>query len=175
VAPVYSWLTAWRADQLRGTLVDVFVAHAAGGAMRRVGEVEAIAGAGLAGDRYAAGSGHWKRTDACQVTLVTMEDLVKAERRGGLSLAHGRHRRNLVVSGVPLDAFRRHRVRIGDALFAFHRLRPPCGYLERLAGKGTTRALGKGAGIGLRVIEGGILRVGDEVLVILESQKGTAS
>lgn len=168
MAPVFSWLTRWRADQLRGTLVDIFVAPEAGETMRRVEAVEAIAGAGLAGDRYAAGHGHWKLTDACQVTLVTAEDLEQAERRGGLPFADGQHRRNLVVTGIPLDAFRRHRVRIGEALLAYHRLRPPCGYLERVAGRGTSKALGKGAGIGLRVIDGGLLRIGDPVSVIVE-------
>ena len=166
MAPVFSWLRAWRAQELRGTLVAIFIADDAGGAMRRVQEVEAVAGVGLAGDRYAMGRGHWKRTDACQVTLVTEEDLRQAERRGGLSFADGQHRRNLVVRGIPLDAFRRRRVRIGEALLAFHRLRPPCGYLERLGEPGTAKALGKGAGIGLSVVEGGVLRVGDPVLVI---------
>lgn len=172
MAPVFSWLAGWRADQLSGTLVDIFVARDAGGATDRIREVEAVAGAGLAGDRYAAGRGHWKHTDACEVTLVTAEDLARAERLSGLSFADGQHRRNLVVSGIPLDAFRHHRVRIGNAVFAYHRLRPPCGYLERLAGRGTGKALGKGAGIGLRVIESGSLRVGDEVSVIAEPAAG---
>ena len=168
MAPVFSWLRQWRADQMRGTLAGIFVADDAGGAMRRVDEVEAIAEVGLAEDRYARGCGHWKRTDACQVTLIAEEDLRKAERRGGLSFADGQHRRNLVVRGIPLDAFRRRKVRIGQALFAFHRLRPPCGYLDRLLKPGAGKALGKGAGIGLSVIEGGVLRVGDRVLVIEE-------
>ncbi len=169
MATVFSWLKEWRPEQLRGTLVAIFVADAAGGRMRRVEQAEAIAGAGLAGDRYAAGLGHWKLTDACQVTLIAEEDLQVAQRRSGLSFSDGRHRRNLVVRGIPLDAFRRRRVRIGQALFAFHRLRPPCGYLERLAGPGTVKGLGKGAGIGLTVVEGGILRVDDEVAVFKEA------
>ena len=169
MAPVFSWLRQWRADQLQGTLVDIFVADEAGGIMRRVDEVEAIAGVGLAEDRYAKGHGHWKRTDACEVTLVSEDDLRKAERRGGLSFADGQHRRNLVVRGIPLDAFRRRRVRIGRALLAFHRLRPPCGYLDRLVQPGAAKALGKGSGIGLSVVEGGVLRVGDQVIVIEDS------
>jgi MOSC domain-containing protein YiiM len=60
-------------------------------------------------------------------------------------------------------------VRIGTALLAFHRLRPPCGYLERLLGPGTVKALAGGAGIGLTVVESGTLRVGDEVLLLPRS------
>ena len=168
MSPVFSWLQAWRPDQLRGTLTDIFLTDAAGAPMRRVQQVEAIGGVGLVGDRYAADQGHWRRTDACQVTLVGEEELRRAERRGGISFADGEHRRNLVVRGIPLDAMRRREVRIGEALFAFHRLRPPCGYLDRLLQPGTAKALGKGSGIGLKVIEGGMLRVGDEVVVIAE-------
>jgi MOSC domain-containing protein YiiM len=118
------------------------------------------------GDRYATGSGHWKLTDGCQVTLITEEDLYRAQRISGISFAAGQHRRNLVVRGIPLDAFRRRQVRIGEVLFDFHRLRPPCGYLDRLVSAGAGKALGKGAGIGLKVMRGGILHVGDSVTVM---------
>jgi MOSC domain-containing protein YiiM len=170
MTPVFSWLRQWRPEELRGILVDIFLADDAGAPMRRVERAEAVAGSGLAGDRYAAGRGHWRRTDGCEVTLIAEEDLARAERRGGLSFADGQHRRNLVVRGIPIDAFRGRRVRIGGALLAFHRLRPPCGYLERLVGRGSAKALGKGAGIGLRVVEGGTLRVGDAVEAIAASE-----
>ena len=168
MTPVFSWLKEWRAEQLSGTLVDIFIADTKGQAMRRIEQIEAITGVGLAGDRYATGRGHWKLTDACQVTLVTEQGLIEAGQRGGLSFADGEHRRNLVVRGIPLDAFRGRQVRIGSALFAFHRLRPPCGYLDRLVGSGTGKALAKHGGIGLSVIEGGKLRLNDEVVVIIK-------
>jgi MOSC domain-containing protein YiiM len=164
---VFSWLRTWRAEQLEGSLVAIFIASQAGEGMQQVEQVEAIADRGLLGDRYANGVGHWRSLDACQVTLVTEADLRKAEQRSCASFAQGQHRRNLVVRGIPLDAFRRRRVRIGETLLEFHRLRPPCGYLDRLVGIGTGKALGKGAGIGLKVIEGGTLCVGDRVSVIV--------
>jgi MOSC domain-containing protein YiiM len=163
---VFSWLRERRHQELRGTLVDIFVADDAGEPMRRLQRCEALVGMGLAGDRYASAQGQWKRTDACQVTLVAEEDLLRAERRSGLPFADGQHRRNLVVRGIPLAAFRDRHVRIGTALLAFHRLRPPCGYLERLLGQGTVKALAGGAGIGLTVVEGGVLRVDDAVLLL---------
>jgi MOSC domain-containing protein YiiM len=166
MAAVFSWLKNWRSEQLNGTLTDIFVAQEAGAPMQRVTRIEALAGSGLAGDRYASGRGHWKLTDGCQVTLVTEADLSKAQRRSGISLIDGRHRRNLVVRGIPLDAFRHHRVRIGEVLFEFHRLRPPCGYLDRVSGPGVAKALGKGAGIALKVVQGGLLQVGDAVTVL---------
>ncbi len=165
---LFSWLNVWRGDELRGTLVDIFVSTAAGEAMRRVPAAECLTGRGIDGDRYALGRGHWMRSDGCEVTLITREDLERAARRSGLTFADGQHRRNLVVEGIPLAAFRRHRVRIGDVLFAFHRLRPPCGYLDRVYCRGAAKALGKGAGIGLRVLENGRICRGDAVEVIVD-------
>jgi len=141
--------------------------------MHSVETTQAVVGQGLAGDRYAAGLGHWKTVDAVEVTLVRAEDLRAAEKRSGVSFAHGEHRRNLVVSGIPIDAYRRRQFRIGEALFEFHRLRPPCGYLDRVAGRGTAKALGKAAGIGARVIVAGRISVGDTVEVLTEDSFGS--
>lgn len=164
---LFSWLDTWRADELRGTLVDIFIAAVAGAPMQRLTECRCLPGLGLDGDRYALGRGHWMATDGCQVTLLTLEDLRYAAARSPVSLVDGEHRRNLVVEGIPLRAMRRHRVRIGAVLFEFHRLRPPCGYLDRLLQPGVGRALGAGAGVGLRVIEEGTIRVGDPVQVVM--------
>jgi MOSC domain-containing protein YiiM len=171
LSPLFSWLADWRLDELEGTLVAIFVATAAAEPMRRVTEALAVPGAGLEGDRYATGRGHWRRTDACEVTLVNAPDVEAAGRRSGMSFADGEHRRNLVVEGIPLAAYRGRQVRIGEALLAFHRLRPPCGYLERLLQPGAGKALGRAAGIGLRVVEGGRLRVGDRVQVFGEAPR----
>jgi len=168
---LFSWLADWQPEEFEGTLVDIFIAGEAGVAMHRVSEVHAITGHGLAGDRYASDNGHWRRTDACEVTLVDAAELLIAECRSGIVFSNGEHRRNLVVDGIPLAAMRNRRIRIGEALFAFHRLRPPCGYLERLLEPGASKALGRAAGIGLRVLEGGPIRIGDRVQVLEESKR----
>lgn len=165
---LFSWLNVWRPEELEGVLEQIYIASEAGQTMRAIGEVACIAGGGLDGDRYAAGRGHWIRTDGCQVTLIAAEDIVRAQRRGGMPFDNGEHRRNLVVSGIPLAAYRNHRLTIGDVPFAFHRLRPPCGYLDRLLRPGAGKALGKGAGIGLKVLENGVIRVGDPVRVLAD-------
>lgn len=165
-AGVFSWLRNWPPEQLQGTLCGIFVAPAAGATIRGVEAANAIAGSGLEGDRYAHGQGHWRLTDACQVTLIAAEDLAKAERESGLPFAHGEHRRNLVIRGIPMAALRNNDVRVGTALFRFHRLRPPCGYLERLLGQGAMQALRQRGGVGLTVVQGGAIRVGDKVTVV---------
>jgi MOSC domain-containing protein YiiM len=165
------WLTGARA-QPEGALADIFVAADAGQPMRRLPEARALPGAGLEGDRYATGRGHWRRTDGCEVTLVATADLERAERRSGIAFADGEHRRNLVVRGIPLHAFRGREVQIGEVRLAFQRLRPPCGYLDRLLRPGAGKALGRGAGVCLRVVRGGVLRVGDAVRLLDPGSRG---
>lgn len=163
---LFSWLNQWGKDELHGRLEGIFVAASAGEPMQRVEAVECLPGLGLAGDRYAEGTGHWIKTDGCQLTLITAEGLLRAGRRSGLGFADGEHRRNLVVSGIPQAAYHKREVRIGEVVLGFHRLRPPCGYLDRVYRPGAAKGLGKEAGIGLRVLTGGCLHVGDEVEVI---------
>jgi len=169
ISRLFSWLNEWNDDELQGRLVDLFIADEAGAPMRRLTRCECLPGRGLLGDRYAAGCGHWIKTDGCEVTLVTREDLERANRRGPQWFNDGEHRRNLVVEGIPLDAYRRRRLMVGDVTFAFHRLRPPCGYLDRLTRSGAGKALGKGAGIGLHVLSSGVIRVGDKVRVLSDA------
>jgi MOSC domain-containing protein YiiM len=118
---------------------------------------------GLAGDRYATGSGHWQGPDACPVTLIRAEDLARIERRTELPLAAGEHRRNLVVRGLRRRDLAGGRVRIGDAVLVITAPRPPCGYLERLTRPGMVRALNGRSGVCLRPETPGTLRLGDAV------------
>jgi MOSC domain-containing protein YiiM len=119
--------------------------------------VEAIAGRGLAGDRYAAGG---KRA----VTLVQAEHL---EALGRLLGAHspdpGVLRRNLVVSGVNLLALRKRRFRVGDAVLEGTGPCEPCSRMEEALGPGGWNAMRGHGGITATVVTGGLIRVGDPV------------
>jgi uncharacterized protein YcbX len=149
-----------------GRVTAIFVADAAGAPMRACERALALVDQGLAEDRYALGRGFWRLTDGCQVTLILAENLRRAERRYGLPLDAGQHRRNLVVSGLVGVELRGRSLRIGEALLAWHRVRPPCGYLDRVSGAGMAKALGRNGGHCLRVRAGGLIRVGDRVTVL---------
>lgn len=155
-----------RTTPVAGQLVAIYIASTAGARMRPVMSVAAEANRGLQGDRYHEGAGFWKRTDACQVTLIAAEDLSEIEARRGLRVANGEHRRNLVVRNLPLSLLTDKRLRIGEALFAYHKPRPPCAYLESLTEPGMVKALSRRGGVCLRVLQGGRLRVGDTVSVL---------
>jgi hypothetical protein len=149
-----------------GRLTAIFLAESAGAPMQPCNAVEAVIGIGLEGDRYATGRGFWRLTDGCQVTLIHAEDLIRAERRSGLPLSAGQHRRNLVIDGWSGIDLRGCRIGIGEAQFSWHRVRPPCGYLDRVAGRGYAKALGRHGGHCLRVLCGGVIKVGDPVRLL---------
>lgn len=132
--------------------------------MRSVDSAEVIAGCGLAGDRYCLGTGHWHPVESCEVTLISENDLLRARRRLDVHLDRGQHRRNLVVAELRTRDLEGRRFRIGSALFAWQKPRPPCGHLNQVTGENLARALRSNSGVCLRTLEGGIIRVGDALV-----------
>ena len=122
-------------------------------------QVEAIADIGLAGDHYRSRSSG-KR----QVTLIQSEHLaVVGALLGEEALDPARLRRNIVVSGINLLALKGCRFRIGDALFEASGLAHPCSRMEEELGPGGYNAMRGHGGLTARVIDGGVIRVGDSV------------
>jgi MOSC domain-containing protein YiiM len=115
--------------------------------MQRVREVEALAGRGLAGDRYLLGAGYYSALDACELTLIEAEALERMEAGFGVHVSQGEHRRNLVTRGICHAELRGRRFCVGEAVLESDRTRPPCAYQERLTQPRLTRALGEGAGL----------------------------
>ena len=126
--------------------------------MREVAEVQASAGAGLAGDRYASGSG--KRG----ITLIQAEHLPAiAALAGHAQVPPALLRRNLVVSGLPLVALKGRRFRIGEVLLEGTGDCDPCSRMEAALGPGGYNAMRGHGGLCARILVGGVLRVGDAV------------
>lgn len=132
--------------------------------MQAVESAVAEPGQGLAGDRFSS-----NRNGARQVTLVAQEHL--AAIAGYLSLpgiAPERLRRNLVVSGLNLAALRNRRFRIGDVLLEHSGDCHPCSRMDEELGPGGYNAVRGHGGITARVLEGGLIRLGDAVERLLE-------
>ncbi len=150
-------------------LKAIFITSTAGESMKSVQEIDAVGNRGLKDDRYSEDRGHWKSIDGCQVTLITEHDLEQAKRTEFASrneLDRGSHRRNLVVSGLKTKQLEGREFRIGTAVFRYDKPRPPCAYLDQIAGQGMCRALSHNGGACLRVVTGGKLAVGDTVEIM---------
>jgi len=150
-----------------GQVEAIHVAPTGGAAMQAMREVEAVVGAGLAGDRYFAGVGFYSARPtapgAREVTLFEAEVLDWLSAEHGIVLSVAEHRRNLTTRGVRLDALLGHRFRIGEVLLEGVKDCPPCDHLEQLVNKSVLQPLVGRAGVRARVLEGGIIRVGDVI------------
>ncbi len=129
-------------------------------AVNAVNEVRAIAGAGLDGDHYAG-----KKGSPRQVTLIQHEHLVAvASIMGRGEIDPGLPRRNIVVSGINLLALRERRFRIGSAVLEGSGPCHPCSRMEENLGNGGLNAMRGHGGITARIIETGVIAVGDPVV-----------
>jgi len=147
-------------------LSGIFIAQSAGLPMQSLKYAEVVIGKGILGDRYFNKMGYWDPVEGCQVTLISEHDLKQAKHDNNLSFDNGQHRRNLVVKGLKTKALEGKQFKIGEAIFSYDKPRPPCGYLNKIEGKGMALALSYNSGICIRVVQGGRLSIGDAVFVI---------
>ena len=149
---------------MKGVVKEIFVTGEGSAAMEGVVEVRTVEGCGIEGDRYCAGTGYWTRYgDVCEVTLIEGEDLDYIENELGIGVKNGEHRRNIVTRGIKLKDLRRKRFRVGEAVLAYDRPRPPCRHVQDLSEPGMTRALKGRGGICAKVIRAGTIRVRDAI------------
>ena len=72
-------------------------------------------------------------------------------------------RRNIVVSGINLLGLKGKQFRIGETLLEFSGPCEPCSRMEANLGLGGFNAMRGHGGITAKVIQGGTIRLGDEV------------
>ncbi len=150
-----------------GSVVGIFVAPASGAPMEARDEVDAIAGAGLAGDRYAEAAGTYsgRRLGDAQraVTLIEREAIVEARSEAGVILDEDETRRNLVTVGVPLNHLIDREFLVGAVRLRGVDLSEPCAYLERETREGVRAALIHRGGLRAEIVAGGPICLGDLV------------
>ena len=161
-----NWLNNWFRPKPTPILKAIYIASGAGQAMQSITSATAVQDRGLQGDRYHDDTGHWQLIEGCQVTLITEYELEKAGKRSDIKLDDGSHRRNLVVAGVKPQNLEDKRFRIGEAVFTYHKPRPPCGYIDGVSSPGMGRTLGHYSGICIRVVETGFLQVNDPMEIL---------
>jgi hypothetical protein len=144
-------------------IVALYISPAAGAPMQPVREVEAIQGAGLKGDRYCAGEGSWSKGEIGhrQVSLINSRFF-----HGGSHFGFIESRRNIVTIGVELMKLIGKDFKIDEALFHGVKYCDPC---ERPGKLAMTTASFKESfadcgGLIAEVIQGGIIRIGGEII-----------
>jgi MOSC domain-containing protein YiiM len=151
--------------------------------VRVVEQVRIEANGGLVGDHYGGLSG--KR----HVTLMQAEHLPAIgsflagvstpeapTQAGTLPVDPARLRRNLVVSGLNLLALKGQRFRLGDdVILEYTGECYPCSKMETTLGAGGYNAMRGHGGITARVVQGGVINVGDTVVVLGQYSFGGVS
>lgn len=151
---------------MQGIVERIYVVPQGGEDMQRVSQVEALANCGLQGDRYCKRTGYWTDVDECQVTLIESENLEEIERTVGVRVGNGEHRRNLITRGIQLENLSGKRFQVGQAVLEYDRPRPPCSYIQSITEPGMTRALVGRSGICARVVQSGLIRDEDTIIVL---------
>ncbi len=114
--------------------------------------------AGIVGDRYAGRSGER------HVTLIQLENLAAIAAHLGVDLVSPEQlRRNIVVSGLNLLALKDRRFQLGEAMLEMTGDCHPCSRMEEIFGPGGYNAVRGHGGITARVLEGGVVRIGDAI------------
>ncbi len=150
---------------MRGVVVSIHIASAAAAPMRSIGEVRAVPGRGLEGDRYGSRAGTYSHKPGPDrdVTLIEIEAIEALTRDNGVELDPGDSRRNIVTRGVPLNHLVNREFRVGEITLRGLRLCDPCSHLERLTQRGVLRGLVHRGGLRAQILTEGTIRVGDPV------------
>lgn len=140
--------------------VRVVAIHVAPGRrlpVKSVKTVVAEAGKGLVGDRY-----HGTRHR--HVTVQSATQLASGAEQLGREIPWEGTRRNITLSHGEVPTTPGDHVRIGEVLLEVVRVAAPCRLLDDDLGPGAAEALRRRAGTCFRVLEGGTISVGDEVV-----------
>jgi len=143
-------------------VIGIFICSVAGERMQEVLEVEAIAGAGLKGDRCCAGEGSFnkRKQGKRQVTLINGMFFE------GSGFYYPESRRNIVTMDVELMWLIGKEFRIGAAKFRGVKYCDPCNRPNTLCGKEKSfkEAFFDRGGIIAEIIQGGLIKVGDSII-----------
>jgi len=126
-----------------------------------VQSAEAHAGKGLVGNRYYFESG---AEPGRALTLIAAEALAGLAAEHGIELSAAESRRNVLTSGIDLNALVGKRFRVGDVECEGVELCEPCTSLEAMTQPGVIKGLVHRGGLNADILSDGVISVGDEVV-----------
>jgi len=150
-----------------GRVLAIHTAPSAGASMETHDAIEAIAGRGLAGDRYCEAVGSYsgqRRPDHERaITLIEAETLDAVRAEHGIDLPSDRTRRNIVTRGIALNDLVGVTFRVGEVTLRGVDLAHPCAYLEGLTQPGVLGALKNRGGVRAEILTGATTPGGPQI------------
>ena len=155
-----------------GRVVKLFVSPGIGEPMQALVTVQALAGRGLQGDRYAIGRGSYSRTARQAIRHVSLIDREAIEaaneelnKRGLVPFEPHETRRNIVVEGADVHSLLGEEFRVGSVRMRGIEPTRPCHIPSAAANKaGFREAYSNRGGIRAEVLSDGIISVGDFIV-----------
>lgn len=156
---------------MKTEILNIFVCSDKGNPMCSLEYVEALAGRGLAGDRYALGTGSYSKDEPLkkQVTFIATEGIESANNQLETPFLAEETRRNIVTKNVDLNSLVGKHFKIGRVVFKGTELCPPCKRPSVLAKKEKFKeAFENQGGLRAEVISGGMLTIGEMTFQVIE-------
>jgi MOSC domain-containing protein YiiM len=150
---------------MSGTVEHIHIHLAEGAPMQSLESVEAVAGVGLTGDRYARPADFWPDggEESRNLTLIEAEEIEGLAAGSGIHLAPGESRRNLTTRGIRLNDLVGREFWIGNVKARGAELCEPCTHLAGLTGKALIKPLTHRAGLRADLLTSGRISVGDRI------------
>jgi MOSC domain-containing protein YiiM len=142
----------------RGRVEGIFIAGEKRQLPVPVDRVRAVAGRGLEGNRHY----YEQAPPGRALTLIAAEALAEGA-SSGVELGADESRRNVLTSGIDLNALVGERFRVGDVECVGVELCEPCTTLEGLTRPGVIKAYVHRAGLNADILTDGEIVVGDAV------------
>lgn len=131
-----------------------------------VDSVHCVAGKGIEGDRFFGYKDDFKG----QITFISLEMIADIEAELGIQVADRRKfRRNVVTSGVDLNALVGKTFRIGQTRFLGTEQCRPCFWMDEAVSDGAFAAMEKRGGLRCRILDSGTLSCGSFELEVIDS------
>ena len=152
------------ADLGTGNVVALFIVDRREAPMKKVAQLNALAGQGIEGDRYFLGTGTYskKPEPGRQVTLIKSEGLESLNDNFDITVQPEESRRNILTHGIEINDLIGTEFCVGTVRLRAHRITQPCLYLEKLLGQpGLYKELWDNGGISCEILSDGIIKEGD--------------
>ena len=147
----------------QGTIEAITMRPARKAPIEHADQVEIALEAGIIGDYYSKQGGNR------MITLLQQEHLSVVSGILNKEVTHEMVRRNILISGVNLKALQDARFRLGaDVILEGTGNCVPCSQMETSLGPGGYNAMRGHGGITAKVIQGGTIRKGDKVVLVVD-------
>jgi len=155
-----------------GKVLSIHIAAEKNAPVQSVNSVQVDADSGIVGDRYYDWHvAHPESTRAKRdVTLIEVEAIDAIRKESGIDLKPEEMRRNILVTGVPLNHLVGREFLVGQVRMIGSELCEPCAKIEKLTGQPVIQALLHRAGLRAKVLTSGPIEVGDELIPVSPSE-----